>query len=280
MKNLNFVTQTSPKNLFIEIVKNKQGKCREILNASTNSNKKNSKQVLIFKRYLEYKKARKSLEILSPIQFSKIEKACLLACYSSKTSGMRALQEKIRTTLDIHSIAHCPYCGLDSIQTFDHYLPKSEFPEFSVLSDNLIPCCYYCNNKKGENWSIAGKRLFIHYYFDSLPDKIFLYAKVTFRNGAPSISFIIKPPNCNPIYDIVCSHYRELDLIDKIEEKCNSYLVNVYNQNKASLQAGVSIEQIKTVLKSDIKIKEKSYGKNHWEVVINRALLKCPDYYK
>ncbi|WP_057456983.1 hypothetical protein [Pseudomonas syringae] len=51
--------------------------------------------------------------------------------------------------------------------TLDHYLPKANFSEFSFFSQNLVPACDRCNNKrsnafKGAN---AGERP-LHPYFD------------------------------------------------------------------------------------------------------------------
>ena len=61
----------------------------------------------------------------------------------------------------------CPYCMLSEPGTFDHYIGKGEFPEFSILSKNLVPCCSKCNSKKGEKFlSENGKRIFISFYFD------------------------------------------------------------------------------------------------------------------
>lgn len=45
----------------------------------------------------------------------------------------------------------CPYCGLPSMLTLDHYLPRSvnRFPHLSVLTANLVPACMPCQIAKG-----------------------------------------------------------------------------------------------------------------------------------
>ena len=45
--------------------------------------------------------------------------------------------------------ALCPFCGRDQVGTLDHYLPKSRYPELSVLGANLVPACETCNRLKG-----------------------------------------------------------------------------------------------------------------------------------
>lgn len=42
----------------------------------------------------------------------------------------------------------CPMCGRDGLGTLDHYLPKSNYAEFSFFSRNLIPACDRCNNAR------------------------------------------------------------------------------------------------------------------------------------
>ncbi|TGC06732.1 hypothetical protein CRG93_19505 [Escherichia sp. E2593] len=43
----------------------------------------------------------------------------------------------------------CPYCGVGTATTLDHYYCKSSLPQFSILKENLIPCCGECNKTKG-----------------------------------------------------------------------------------------------------------------------------------
>ncbi|MDQ7860344.1 HNH endonuclease [Peribacillus frigoritolerans] len=44
----------------------------------------------------------------------------------------------------------CAYCGIGDTNYMDHYLPKDDFPEYSIHSYNLVPCCSYCNEKKSK----------------------------------------------------------------------------------------------------------------------------------
>ncbi|WP_141233069.1 hypothetical protein [Pseudomonas sp. Irchel 3E19] len=53
------------------------------------------------------------------------------------------------------ALGSCPYCGLPSNVTLDHYLPRNieAFPEFSILTENLIPACNKYQSAKGEFFS-------------------------------------------------------------------------------------------------------------------------------
>lgn len=50
----------------------------------------------------------------------------------------------------------CPYCGIGTVETLDHFLPKGRYSIYSILPFNLVPACRDCNTEKraevfGEN---------------------------------------------------------------------------------------------------------------------------------
>ncbi len=57
--------------------------------------------------------------------------------------------------LRIETNSHCSFCDgfpLEATgETIEHFRPKSSFPLLSYLWANLLYCCKYCNEKKGEN---------------------------------------------------------------------------------------------------------------------------------
>lgn len=58
----------------------------------------------------------------------------------------------------------CCLCGHRDTSELDHFLPKSIYPEYSVLPTNLVPCCSVCNNLKGDKVSDSLGPLFVHPY--------------------------------------------------------------------------------------------------------------------
>jgi hypothetical protein len=63
----------------------------------------------------------------------------------------------------------CCYCGFRDATDLDHYLPRTIYPEFSVLTENLVPACGTCNNRKRAYFRTTGGRpLFLHAYRDVL----------------------------------------------------------------------------------------------------------------
>ncbi|NDV74402.1 HNH endonuclease [Burkholderia cenocepacia] len=61
--------------------------------------------------------------------------------------------------------SRCPTCGIGQVFTIDHFLPKSKFPLFSVLPENLVPACRDCNT--GKLAAAANDAQSFHPYYDT-----------------------------------------------------------------------------------------------------------------
>ncbi len=88
--------------------------------------------------------------------------------YTNAASAMSAQ----RVNINAHFAAttggmECPYCLVSQAATLDHVLPKAVFPEFAILSKNLVPCCDECQRGKGSHWRTpTGGRRHPHPYYD------------------------------------------------------------------------------------------------------------------
>lgn len=61
----------------------------------------------------------------------------------------------------------CPYCGdIGDVDPLDHYLPKSRYPQYSVVPANLVPSCDRCNKLSGSNLAQTYEKQSINPYFD------------------------------------------------------------------------------------------------------------------
>jgi 5-methylcytosine-specific restriction endonuclease McrA len=66
----------------------------------------------------------------------------------------------------------CPFCGgRGHVHTLDHFLPKANFPLYSVLPANLVPCCRDCNTGKNSSIGTQISEQTLHPYLDN--DKYF-----------------------------------------------------------------------------------------------------------
>lgn len=136
---------------------------------------------------------------------------------SRKTSYIKELRNAY-----IEEGITCPYCGIGTATTLDHYYCKSSLPQFSILKENLIPCCGECNKTKGtlkpkKRW----KRIF-NPYFDDFSNKVSAPPIVIhFKEKGKGVLFYITP---NPLLSRVDKmhitfHLSKLEIKKKHKEK-------------------------------------------------------------
>lgn len=90
----------------------------------------------------------------------------------------------------------CPLCGKHEVTDWDHYIPRSVMPEYSMLVHNLIPTCTYCNGDKHGNWVENGKRVFFNAYYDVMPDLhdvINIRIEISNDTDTPMVAVGLKP---------------------------------------------------------------------------------------
>ncbi len=107
---------------------------------------------LISQRYqvFEFLISKREIEIISDTPLSAF-KDQLRSCYDSSTNALLQLKLDIKNNIPQPLRGTCPLCKTTIPSTFDHYLPISFFPEFSIHPLNLIPCCSTCNTTKNNN---------------------------------------------------------------------------------------------------------------------------------
>ncbi|WP_248548435.1 HNH endonuclease [Paenibacillus odorifer] len=239
-------------------------------------------QPYVFERYNLYLASKLRLESMSESAIIEEEdKTILESCYNRNKDGYLegAVVAKI---IELQSIQHqnvCPYCGIDRPRTIDHYLPKNEFPEFSVYPLNLIPCCQFCNGKKGKRWLKEGERLFINYYHDSLPDVKYLYTNIEMsRLGVPKVTFRLENNNNIPsaLFNIIQNHYETLDLLREFSLNVASEISAINDKIK---HEKISIKSHKRSLQVDLNSLNRLFGRNFWKSSLLEALINCDAFF-
>lgn len=112
-----------------------------------------------------YRAGRGDPWVMNPANFTPKEKQALSGLYElrRKNGPIKRIRRLPEGSLS------CPMCGSPGGRSLDHALPKSEFPEFSILRENLVPACTICNSdEKGARYrgSKPPERP-IHPYYDS-----------------------------------------------------------------------------------------------------------------
>jgi 5-methylcytosine-specific restriction endonuclease McrA len=234
-------------------------------------------------RYFEYQRKYilDKLETISKETYSSLEKADLENCYTSSTSTLSEIIKKIRTSQNRDLQGTCQYCGIQKPNTIDHYLPQSDFPEFSVLAVNLFPCCNDCNTKKNNYWLDEGERGIINFYIDNLPQIQFLFCEITLdtKSKIPNIMYRIDVPSTiKPrLKRTILNHFKRLDLCNRYGEYVHDFVIDKINSIVSYLNSK-DPNDIKQRIESEKTILCNRYGINNWRTVITDELSKNPDF--
>jgi 5-methylcytosine-specific restriction endonuclease McrA len=232
-------------------------------------------------RYEEYQKNFNETDLIkvndSPFEKNHVQ---LISCYKSETNKVKELKKKIRKKQSKEQKGLCQYCCIGKPKTFDHYLPISEYPEFSVLAINLLPCCTDCNEKKKSYWKENSERGIINFYVDNISEKQFLFAKIKLRRNVPYIKFEIQNEKNQidiNLFRTIELHFRRLNLIELYNEESNDELEEMIRQFKIYLK-GKNTYSLKEDILEDAKQLINKYGNNYWKTVMKSTLANSDEF--
>lgn len=176
-----------------------------------------------------------------------------------------------------HGLMFCPSCGEPGKPgTLDHYLPKTDYPEYSVVFENLTPMCEACQAKKGaSDVNDEGNKLFIHPYFDPIQDA-FLSLVISEPYESPT-SFSVEVDQGTPeqIRTLFERHLSEIGFRERFEEFCigeYSGLLSLFTIERDSPNPESAERIINRFL-----LQNKRQSHNRWEAIFYRGVLSNPD---
>ncbi|CAE6890626.1 conserved protein of unknown function [Pseudomonas marincola] len=230
--------------------------------------------------YIEHKGNPAKIAALDLLLYTKDEdeaeerKKSLIGLYSPQQGKIpHEILSKMRRE---HGLICCPSCGEAGIPgTLDHYLPKDEFPELSVLLLNLTPMCSECQQAKGTQYKTNnGSKKYIHPYFDEVTTPLY---KINFQPpyNSPKFSIVMNGDIEPDLLELVNEHTSGIDLILRIKKFCNTKYVHLLKSAKRHRDKGGRVglgEIIEILLQSE---EDKSI--NCWEAVFYRSALADKD---
>ena len=167
------------------------------------------------------------------------------ALYSIFCSRSEAGQTPIRS----HQVAaggKCPLCGgVGHVRTLDHYLPKSNFPIFTIMPTNLVPCCRDCNSEKLNAFALVKGNQTLHPYFDH--EKFFndkwVHARVI-PMMPPVLEYFVVPPDDWDEDDKsrVRSHFLDYGLAEKFSVEAAADLPETIHTRRTTMSANSAQE--------------------------------------
>jgi len=207
------------------------------------------------------------------------QKADLLHCYESTAKALKDLKKKISEQQHDGIRDICPYCGIGAPGQFDHYLPKARYPDYSVHSYNLVPCCGPCNGMKGETWlQASGARTFINFYIDSLPTSPMLDVDIEWsvRKGkrVPIVSFnLVRPLDFSITeFALIESHFEKLELNTRYKDQAHTEFLAL--RDAAIAREARTVRLLLRFLTKFLDQRETTLGPLNWKLALYRKLIR------
>ena len=211
-----------------------------------------------------------TLEELEAMPVSEGQKDALISLYSFRMKPFQELFITLTTDENNRISKLCPNCTVGVVESLDHCLPKTEFPEYSDNPLNLIPCCMHCNGKKTSIWRKDGKRIFLNLFLDELPKVRYLFITTNIICEIPVFIFSVDNRNRidEDLFSKIESHYKTLDLCKMFSENSDAVVDDLALQFKSLSKVGVNDLQIKQAFVSMAKEWQDKFGYNYWKSIL------------
>lgn len=259
-------------NYFPTIIANKHLKTRAELNAV---------QVGVLALCKNYSKTLKTLKAPAEQVWTIEAKEALKSCYSVGTTALSAHKDRILKSLISQSeinVQRCAYCMLNDPKTWDHYMPKDYFPEYSIYHENLLYICHGCNHRKS-NYFDKNKLIYCHPYFTVDNEDALLHCKVTVINGKLSIQYYGGGEGKLSLAGAIAhQHLERLGLIDRFKGEASGTVSGLIGELRQYFPRGVSQQALGIVLKRRYADAREKLGCNAWDSRLWHGLAACPDF--
>lgn len=185
---------------------------------------------------------------------------------SRKNSGEL---KRMRTKVGLKS---CPLCGSPVTGSLDHYLPRNQYPEFSIMRANLIPACMHCNSSaKGTTVHGGNPRRFIHPYFDTWASGVLWFVEVVPPYRAATFRPRHMPGLPAPQDEILIFHLENV-LGTQFALSMSTYWSSLPGQLKVR-DPDLTSDSVTSQLQQELRVAVHGGGINCWLAALLRGIL-------
>ncbi|WP_148287839.1 HNH endonuclease [Rhodopseudomonas sp. B29] len=208
-----------------------------------------------------------------PVICGSLRKSDLTKLYTQYFVPEGKPARRLYEALKVSAGGKCPLCGgVGHVRNLDHYLPKANFPLYSVLPVNLIPCCRDCNTEKLNEFANVRENQTLHPYFDN--ERFFVEQWVHARvipSEPPVLEYYVHPPDEWERDDKlrVEAHFLEYGLAGKFSIEAAADLPETIQTRRTTMSANSS-EDFSHYLAE--KGKTPTLPVNNWRRVMFSAL--------
>ena len=221
-----------------------------------------------------------TLELIDSSPFTDQEKMDLLQLYSYKSKIIQRLKRDITTTETHRIINTCPNCTISEINSFDHYIPKEEFPEFVVNPKNLFPSCTVCNGHKSKIWRKDNQKIFLNLYLDWLPNFQYLFVNLSFEKDLVIADFYLDNFDNMievQLFEIIKNHYNNLHLLGRFNNGINEIVTSLEHTIR-SFGKNLTTEELSNLIVEKSNQDRVVFGHNFWKSILEIELAQNIDY--
>ncbi|MGX4744612.1 hypothetical protein [Providencia rettgeri] len=174
-------------------------------------------------------------------------------------------------------VSLCPMCGSLHSGQLDHILPKTTWPEFSILTKNLVPACQ-CNREKGTITSQNPNIRILHPYYDDILSDRLISINIENLGQVPDISVKIVKKNTHPLYQSIHYHIKNVVLkngmLDYQKRRWETFYLNPRSIVRGITPKLRKKNEIVNVLIEELKLVDKTHGgKNNWNSIFVSGLI-------
>lgn len=189
---------------------------------------------------------------------------------SRKSSGeLKRMRRK-------EGLKSCPVCGSPVTGDLDHYLPRTVYPEFSIMRANLLPACRHCNSGvKGATVHGENPRRFIHPYFDDWAEQAIWYVEIVKPFKAAQFKPIALPDLVPPRDEIVAFHLENV-LGSQFHSSMRTEWSSLPTQIKLRDEV-LSIVSVTRQIELELRVALSSRGANSWLAALLRGIRRDPE---
>ncbi|MCM2459177.1 HNH endonuclease [Pseudomonas sp. CG7] len=217
---------------------------------------------------------------LNPIVLSDLNKSDFIKLYETYFVPEEKPAREIYNKLLNAAKESCPFCGgIGTPRNLDHFLPKSHFPQYSVLPANLVPSCRDCNmDGKAAVFAIQAEHQIIQPYLDHerFFNEQWIFARYEEEGGGEpgQFEYFVNPPSDWSETDKrrVERHFEDFNLGHRYSVKAAQILGTVMAQVASLQRIGLNNQVIsETILAPGVSTAQFS---NHWQCGLYQALMR------
>lgn len=207
-------------------------------------------------------------------------KAALQSCYEIVTKPLSQLKDEILEALRVHAeinLQRCAYCMLNEPKTWDHYLPRTFYPEFSAYHPNLIYICFGCNHKKHDDCDDR-ELVYCHPYYTVDNNVPILHCDVSIEEDKLAISYYCSGEGAHQAAGSIAQrHLARLGLSLRFKAEASSLVGGFIGDLRVTFPNGISEVSLRNVLRAKYAEAQAHLGINAWDARLWHGLNRCEE---